>query len=488
MKKLVSLLLISAALLTTTVAEARNINDKVAREVAAYYMTLNGYHGDVDASDLVLVRQFDNLALGIPAAWCFNVSDWGWIIVSASTAADPVLGYSEEHNFGEWSELPPNMRWYTNHLVDAVCAVQENDKDKNFDDLEEWTSLLNKTVTPSPKDARRKLIQSEWGQGDEYHPTFNLYCPRTDDGRYSMAGCVATAMVQIMKYFEYPVSPSGQHRYRTDDHHWLLSLDYDTIFFDYSLMPNKVYYNTTPANKIQEVAKLSYAAGVSVDMNYDPDGSGTQSAKVPTAMKNYFHYTMGTLYYRDDMGGTAFVDSMRNQLIRQRILYMSGASSTGSGADAAGHAWICGGYRVDNPNMYYMNWGWDGSADDWFNLVSNNMASSMGYNFKLRQATIINMVPPHADSTSVDFNTGIGLVEDNTVLKPAYPNPAVLNVTLPYSVSSVSDLTVYSVDGRLVATRRLQPGEGSVVLNVADMPAGIYLYRLGGKSGKFMVR
>ncbi len=183
---------------------------------------------------------------------------------------------------------------------------------------------------------------------------------------------------------------------------------------------------------------------------------------------------------------------MRNDLLLRRPVYMSGASSTGGGADAAGHAWVCCGYRTDNNKMYYMNWGWNGGGDAFFNVYDNTSTSmyisGYGYTFNLGQAIITGIIPPDPDSSAVDFMTPIRLVEDNTVLAPAYPNPAVFSVTLPYSVSSVAEMQIMSVDGKLVATRRLQPGSGQVTLDVSGMPAGIYIYRVGGQSGKFIVR
>ena len=49
-------------------------------------------------------------------------------------------------------------------------------------------------------------------------------------------------------------------------------------------------------------------------------------------------------------------------------------------------------------------------------------------------------------------------------------------------------LTVYSVDGRPVISQNVQAGDGVVTINIDKMPAGIYIYRLGGASGKFIVQ
>ena len=211
-------------------------------------------------------------------------------------------------------------------------------------------------------------------------------------------------------------------------------------------------------------------------------------------MKYYFRYTNKSVFAnRSTLGPTNFVTRLRNNLINRCPVYMSGASSTGSDGHAAGHAWICTGYRVDTANAenekkYYMNWGWNGSGNGWYDLVGNNMAiSSMGYNFNVGQGAIFGLYPASADSTDVEF-LAIPEVIDEIQLLPAYPNPANLTVSLPYSITSSDEMTVYSIDGKVVATRSLKPGKGSVNLNVSNMPAGIYIYRIGDKSGKFMVQ
>ena len=74
------------------------------------------------------------------------------------------------------------------------------------------------------------------------------------------------------------------------------------------------------------------------------------------------------------------------------------------------------------------------------------------------------------------------------VLGMPYPNPAILSVALPYSTREAVELQVYNVSGCLVESRRIQAGDGEVVLRVDALPAGMYIYRMGNAHGKFMVR
>ena len=133
-----------------------------------------------------------------------------------------------------------------------------------------------------------------------------------------------------------------------------------------------------------------------------------------------------------------------------------------------------------------MNWGWGGTGNAFYNLVTNNLSiSGLGYNFRTHQSVILNMVPPQ-DST--DIQIGVAEVEDMVALGVAYPNPATLSVVLPYSTREAADLQVYSISGRLVESRHVMAGDGEITLRVDSLPAGIYIYRMGNAHGKFVVR
>jgi len=497
MKKLVTSILLGAMVFAAVNVQARNVSEQEARQAAAYYLNYNT-ELSVKAADLVLVHQIDNMQLGVAESYLYNVGNQGWIIMSGSTAIEPVVAYSEEGLLPEnYSELPSNMRWWVDNYSDMIGEVQVADIDQKFDDMQDWTDLINQTLDENaPKGSSIILVRTSWDQGSNDYPTYNLYCPQVN-GAYCYTGCVATAMAQIIRYWECPKQGVGRRSYNWRNN-GQLSMRFDTVFFDYDLMPSRLtdaYGNVVSGvtqAEIEEVAKLSYACGISVSMDYDPEGSGALSQKVVSAMGAYFRYTYGEQIYRNGTNDTSFIGRMRRDMIRKYPVYMSGGSSTGTDAHAAGHAWIASGYKIDtvntnNEKMYYMNWGWAGSGNGWYNLVNNNMAiSGMGYNFNTGQAIIAGVHPLSPDSTSVDF-LDIPAFEDCTELYKPYPNPANLTVSLPYSINSASEMVIYGIDGNVVATRRLQAGEGSVVMNVSDMPAGIYIYRVGGKSGKFVV-
>ena len=496
MKKVISSLLVFVMALGINSVKAENISMEEAREAAAYFMN---YYNKVEkwtANDLELVYQINNEKLGIPASYFFNCSDEGWVIMAATTVIDPLIGYSIEGSLDP-SCFPANMRWFLESYAEMISGVQVDDAENNYPDDPMWTALSTKSYKGDTKDAQHILMSEKWGQGDDLAPTYNYYCPQTiTSGRYAIAGCVATAFSQIMHYYRYPRRGTGRASYNLrrqlsgSDSAITMPIgnqEYnfdDSADFNYDMMPNAPTNSqgrqvaSCTDEQMHEIARLMYSAGVAVKMGYTPDGSGAQSADVPAAASRYFKYETGRMLYRNDNNSNMFVNTIREQLLNQDVVYMSGRSSSGTGRDAAGHAWVCGGYMETDTNRYFMNWGWDGGNNSFFNLRTNRMNAG-GYNFNVNQACIIGMVPPEG--------AGVNDV-DNTQFGTPYPNPAVQTVMLPYSTENAGDIMIYNIEGRLVYTRPVQAGEGELQVRVDAMPAGVYIYRLNSQSGKFMVQ
>ena len=478
-------------LLGVGTAQAGNIDPKQAREAAATYMRWVGDREGLSANELQLVQVVTNPRLDVPAAYYFNLPGEGWIFLAGTTVIDPVIAYFHQGRL-DMDRLPDNMRWWLDGYIGMVMEIQDDDVRNAFSDSPQWTDLANGKPGGGHKAGERYLMQANWGQGDELHPTYNRFCPVVPDvdtqrgiDSTCIVGCVATAASMICHYYRYPVKPKGTVRYTWQKAGKSLALQLDTITFDYSLMPNRLT-NGSSEDQVLEVARICRAVGYGVNMNYGPQGSGAFSRKVPGAMKNYFKYKLGQQRFRSGDSDTGFVYSIRRELLKKNILYMSGSSSTNQGGrDAAGHAWVCAGYRDQDSNFYFMNWGWDAGGNGFFNVGLNDMRiSGYGYNFNLGQAVILGMTPP---DDSNRFVVGIRDVAVPT-LGYAYPNPAALTVTLPYTTQQPAELNIYAIDGKLVQTRRVQAGQGEVEVNVEGMPAGIYIYRMGAATGKFIVK
>lgn len=511
MKKNILILTVAAIAFSTNIALARNVSENEAKVAAAHYLETQGNGYKVDVADLTLILTINNPELNIPSCYFFNVSDWGWIIMSASTVTDPIVAYNDNGRALNMSELPSNMMWWVNGYAALIAAKQVEETETTLEEDKMWYILLDDTYKSPEKGAKANitLLQEEWGQGNNEGSTYNMFCPRYN-GVATVTGCVATALSQIIHYYKFPIQGSSLNQYRWCNTELgmtspgtLLKLKFDTMFFDYSLMPNIIYENT-PYEQRREVSRLCYAVGVGMNMNYGTSasgGSGAHSSDVPKVMANHFKYNRCEQIIRESCGDSAFMAQIRGELELNRPVYMSGTSLSSVGNDDR-HAWVCDGYKTNSQKMYHMNWGWYSNGDGFYNLYDNTdagmriwnnntyPAQDMRYTFTLEQTAMIGLIPPHRDSSAIDFMPpDVGIAALNMPeLYAAYPNPAYFSITLPYSIQNTENLIIYNIEGKVMEQHILQPSTNHIDINVTNMPAGIYIYRVGGATGKFVVQ
>lgn len=301
--------------------------------------------------------------------YVFNVSNRdGFVIVSADDNAQAILGYSDEMDFNP-AAIPSNtQKWFELYKNQMRYIIQQNMSPSN-DIVKDWNDLLTGQVSKNnlgKKGAVNPLVQTKWDQG-QY---FNELCPLDNaTSERTVTGCVATAMAQIMKFWNYPASGTGYHSY-FHNKYGTLSANFANTNYDWSTMPNTVDFPRT------SLATLMYHCGVSVDMNYDVATNGGSGAYVVAAgspvannsemaFKTYFGYKP-TLQgvKRSDYTEANWIALLKTELDAGRPILHAGAGTHG------GHCFVADGY--DNNNFFHFNWGWGGNSDGYFSINALN--------------------------------------------------------------------------------------------------------------------
>jgi len=219
-------------------------------------------------------------------------------------------------------------------------------------------------------------------------------------------GCVATAMAQVLKYWNYPSQGSGSHSY-THATYGLLSADFGSTTYNWTNMPNNVVSSNN------SVATLMYHCGVSVEMDYSADGSGAYSGDVVPALVNYFNYSPNVEMKSLNSFSTAnWIMMLKAELDAHRPVYYGGDNGT------EGHAFVCDGYDTDS--KFHFNWGWSGSANGYFAIGALN--PSLSYKFNSNNEAIIRIKPPSnapvagftASGTMPDLKGSISFTDQST--------------------------------------------------------------------------
>ena len=358
-----------------------------------------------------------------------NANGEGWVMVAADDAVTPILAYSKTGTF-KTENQPANVKTWLGKYDTFIKKVEEDGLVANEETSAMWNRLRKSPPsTPGGNVVVDMLVQTQWDQDDPY---WKLTPGSGSDKAYT--GCVATAMAQVMKYWEWPKKGTGSHTYqpvmdifddygnylRTDTiYPGLLTVNFGETTYDWDNMLKKYTSSATTAQK-NAVATLMYHCGVSAEMQYGGDaydGSGTYTINYgdwddPTCAQNsfpkYFGYKRDglTSYYRDGYTyhGTKYYDSWTDAawtaMIKGELDKHHPIMYDGSG-NAGGHSFICDGY--DDQNYFHFNWGWSGSNDGWYkldNLVPGSGGAGGGsYSFTNTQGVIIGIVP---DKTFAD--------------------------------------------------------------------------------------
>ncbi len=317
----------------------------------------------------------------VPAFHVFEASDGkGFAIVSGDDEFPEIIGYSDNNAFSSAS-MPEGLVAYLEMYSQYVAEVRNGNAEAPE------TTVLESLATP----VVAPMCEAQWGQTAPYYNK----CPLVGVKR-CLVGCVATAMAQIMYYYKFPERAMGLVSYDTTNPNigrggiLTVNLNTSTHIYDWASMKNTAAECTDKASG-DAVAQLSYDCGVAAHMMYGTEGSGTSDIYACYGFYTNFGYSKSSVsylsrdFFEDQQEWEALI--MRELDEKRPVLY-AGASSTGGGADAAGHAFVFDGY--DSNGFVHVNWGWDGYCDGYYDIVKLNPDD---YTFSLDQSAIIGIKP-----------------------------------------------------------------------------------------------
>lgn len=360
------------AFLLTFCANAEEITLSQARNIASRFMKGTGKEivfthgarrvpGKIQDSD-------------VEPYYIFNAQrDKGFVIVAGNDAYGQILGYSDQGNL-DMTDAPDGLKAL---LQMYQILMQKAEASPTAPSQEMGTVIVNPL-----------LGDIQWGQSAPY----NNMCPTYTEGSTVTpyyVGCVATAMSQIMKYWNYPQQGNGEKTYTSNigaltENFGATTYNWDNILDTYTGM-----YTQSQAN---EVAKLCRQVAVSVEMTWMKDGSGAFSQYVEGAMEQYFGYDKSASYIiRDYYPTDQWMQLIKSELDAKRPVFYSASNEDGLG----GHAFVADGY--DSNDYIHINWGWFGKSNGYFMVNALNPyelgigANGGGYN--LHQEIVIGIQP-----------------------------------------------------------------------------------------------
>lgn len=372
------------------------VNENIAREIVTNFISHNSIKSEPILDLVHTEKGYDDL----PNLYIFNINDGGFVIVSATKETKPILAYSFKNNFGE--EIPATATYFINSYNNTINYLKKSENDVDESCLKMWEELESNNIRSKTTDVVSPLIQTQWNQDCYY----NEYAPYDNQGPCdrAYAGCVACAMSQIMKYWNYPEAGKGSNSYNHPKY-GNLSVDFSSTSYKWDEMPNSIW------SQNDAIATLMYHCGVSVKMNYGPGGSGAQSKDVETALRSYFGYSAAKYKERSSFEDNEWIALLKSELDKGQPIYFSGVGEPG------GHAIVCDGY--DNNDFFHFNMGWSGYSDGFYSI--DDVAG-----FNKQQAIVVNIIPLpiNADENNIIYvapdGTGDGSSWENATSKLEY--------------------------------------------------------------------
>ena len=336
-----------------------------------------------------------------------NLEGGGYVITSGDDRLEPIIAFSDD---GEWSATSDNPLWVmiqadiSNRMSVVeresggsrirLTASQSSSSSQVDDAIErntaKWRRLTTKTQgrmrltayngQSSISDVRvAPLVKSKWSQGSVSGGyCYNYYTPN-----HWPCGCVATAMAQVMRYYEWPktsVTPKETSSGKMKGG-----------YYNWSNMPLEPGYNVPDVQR-EAIGKLTSDVGISIYMNYGASGSGASPGNVPPALKSTYGYANALKWYaKDDKNG--FERTRAN--LDMGCPLMWGISRTDGG-----HEVVVDGYGYSSQTLYFhVNLGWGGSSDAWYNPNAGIYTTS--YEYSVIDSVVGDIFPTQANKVVV---------------------------------------------------------------------------------------
>ena len=406
--------------------------------------------------------------------YVFNVPGGnGFVIIAGDDRVKPILAYSTTGSF-DANNVSDGFGFTLNSFCEEIQYVREHNIEATADIVAEWQSVSKTGVINQSRGNRAvvgPLLQSTWHQNFPY----NSQCPEDPDGNggHVYAGCVATAMGQVMKFWDYPAQGEGSYTYYPDGYPQQTA-NFGETEYHFELMPNDLDSLSTEEDYFY-IAQLLHHCGIAVEMMYGANGSGAYSGDVPPALRNYFGYSCddhitnyGGGWWGPGYSNDEWIQMLKDGGLDEGIpLYYSGQDDSGAG----GHAFVCDGY--DENDYFHFNWGWSGKDDAWCPIGALNTTK---YAFNEMNGFTGHIIPDSPDYYNRPEN-----ITDFEVVENEDMTSVTISWTNPENNLNGEPLTSFTVNvyrnGELIFTTEGSKGQRMDFVD-ENLEEGLYQYSI----------
>ena len=315
----------------------------------------------------------------------------GFVVVSGDDSVEPIIAFASHGRFNPSADNPLGaliagdvpLRVAQAHAGRAATLPASF-----LAARKKWQRLHHRSLEPpgppsptnsvsSVSDTRiAPLVQTLWNQSTANNglACYNYYTPPYAAGTSSnyVCGCVATALAQVLRYFQYPTVGVGTNSF--------------TIYIDGKSTTARLLggngtggpygWGNMPADpnkpsviQCQAIGALTHDCGVAINMSFSANGSSASDYSAKMALLQTFMYSNAV--YGENANSALFGPTMLamvNANLDARLPV--GFSIRGQfGSGTAGHEVVCDGYGYSLSTLYHhINLGWGGGDNAWYAL------------------------------------------------------------------------------------------------------------------------
>lgn len=278
---------------------------------------------------------------GVAHIYAFNASDGGFVLVSDGDSA-PVLGYADTGHF-DGDDLPPALK----RLMESYDTQMPVASTRADDAI--W--LVKTDIQP--------MVKAKWAQQAPYNNKIPILSGASER---SPVGCVATAMAEVLYYYQWPKRITRTISAYTD-HPALEPVD-----FNWKAMKDT---NLPPSTKEADeaVATLLQYCAYALRTSFGTVDASSNTEWLYMALYRYFSFDKNSLSIlnRSEIDDNEFFNTIYSELSEGRPVIMGGDQ----------HEFVCDGYQ--SGDYFHINWGWDGKFDGYYLLDTHTRSDKTNF-------------------------------------------------------------------------------------------------------------
>lgn len=381
--------------------------------------------------------------------YVFELMPLGYIAVSADNELPPVIAYSFTNDAGVLN--------YEGNILICLLKADINYRLKIIPMLPkeiiqhrktEWEALTTASGVKNPLEqwppegttSTGGWVETNWTQDGIYDDM----CPMDPvTNQRSYAGCPATAMAQILNFYE---TTNGTQFTDDDDYYHQYAgrnywIDDDYLDRDFPSFPELNAHLDTVAScyagngilKNRGKAALTFACGVTARQVYTSQGSGTFG--VSQAVESYLRFGFSGISFFENTDTTLY-DVLSQNMMDARPAHLAIVDPGWT----TGHNVVVDGYNTDD--YYHLNFGWGGAYNGWYLLPDE-----IPYGLTVIEGLIADIAYPPTHT-----GTSNSLPENRDLQLNIYPNPAtdILTVSFTTGIATLVNIKIYDLKGSLL--------------------------------------